>query len=212
MHNIFSDLWQFSQFRPEINLSTHQYLLAGETPVAIHSGTYAAAQANLPEIERLLDGRALKYIFVSHIGADECGGLSLLTARWPDAQVICSDHTCRQLPGFGIKASYRRTLPGERITDGDIDMTFVEYPADPHLLPGLLMYEAKRGIFFSSDLMLRAGDGAGQITHSTWKDEIQATNTRQVPNRSMVHQLRKDLRSLSPEFIAVGHGYCMKLD
>ena len=212
MRNIHADLWQFSQFRPEINLSTHQYLLAGETPIAIHTGTYAAAQANLPEIERLLGGRELKYIFVSHIGADECGGLSVLISRWPGAKVICSDHTARQLPGFGIKADYRITAPGERIVDGDLELVFVEYPADPHLLPGLLMCEEKRKIFFSSDLMLRAGDGEGHITHSTWKDEVQATNTRQVPNRSMVHQLRKDLLALSPDFVAVGHGYCMKLD
>lgn len=212
MNCIRKNLYQFSQYRREINISDHQYLLMCSRPMLIYTGTHAAAEAILPEIEKLLDGRELSCIFVSHTGADECGGLSVILERYPHAQVICSEHTARQLEGFGVPGEFCVTSPGMKYVGDDYELQFVEYPSDSHLLPGLLMYEAKSGVFFSSDLMMRAGDGAGKTTHSTWKDEVHATNVRQVPNMSMVHQLRKDLMKLSPDFVAVGHGYCMIMD
>lgn len=211
MNRIYDDLYQFSQYRVEINLSTHQYLLLAEKPMLVHAGTHAAAQADLPGIEKLLEGRELAYVFISHMGADECGGLSVILSRYPNAEVICSEHTARQITGFGICSGCRITAPGATLDAGDAFFRFIEYPSDAHLLPGLLLYEEKRGIFFSSDLMMRAGDGAGVVTNSVWKEEVHATNVRQVPNRIMVHQLRKDLSRIDPNFIAVGHGYCMKL-
>ena len=61
-------------------------------------------------------------------------------------------------------------------------------------------------------IVITDSDGAGKVTTSSWKDEVNATNTRQVPNRTMVHDLKRDLMGITPKFIAVGHGFCMKLD
>ena len=209
MNKIYENLYQFSYFRKEINLSNHQYLLLNSTPTLIYTGTNIVAKAILPEVEQLLAGKALSYIFISHLGADECGGLTVFLEKYPEAQVICSEHTMRQLIGFGIKARFVTPKSGITLSGDDFEFKFIDYPAEAHLLPGLLMYEEKSGIFFSSDLMMRAGDGAGQVTHSYWSEEVQATNMRQVPNHIMLRQLHKDLNSIQPRFIAVGHGYCM---
>lgn len=212
MHLIYEDLYQFSQYREDINLSTHQYLLMKSKPMLIHTGSYEAAKANLPDIEKLLDGRDLTAVFVSHMGGDECGGLGVILERWPHTQVICSEHTARNLNSFGFNAELCISSPRMNYYGKDYDMKFIDYPADAHLLNGLLMFEMNSGIFFSSDLMMRAGDGAGKVTTSSWRDEVNATNTRQVPNRTLVHNLKRDLMGITPNFIAVGHGYCMKLD
>ena len=212
MNPIYNDLYQFSQFREDINLSTHQYLFLKSKPMLIHAGSYDAAMANVPQIEALLNGKELDSIFVSHIGADECGGLSVILNRWPAAKVICSEHTARNLKGFGIKAEIVASSPRMNYYCKEYDMKFIDYPSDAHLLNGLLMFDMNSGIFFSSDLMMRAGDGAGKVTMSSWKDEVNATNTRQVPNRTLVHNLKRDLMGIKPSFIAVGHGFCMKLD
>jgi len=212
MSMIYDNLYQFSYFRKEINLSNHQYLLLNSHPTLIYTGTYIVAKANLAEIEQLLNGRALESIIISHLGADECGGLTVILERYPNAQVICSEHTMRQLMGFGISANFFTPKPGMTISGDDYEFHFIDYPAEAHLLPGLLIYEAKSGIFFSSDLMMRAGDGAGQVTHSYWSEEIQATNKRQIPNHILLRQLHKDLSSIQPRFIAVGHGFCMNVE
>lgn len=211
MHLIYDDLYQFSQFREDINLSTHQYLFMKSRPMLIHAGTYDAAKANIPEIEKVLDGRALDSVFVSHMGGDECGGLSVILEKWPGAKVICSEHTARNLQGFGIKGEIAVSSPKLNYYCKEYDMKFIDYPADAHLLNGLLMFDMNSGIFFSSDLMMRAGNGVGKVTMSSWKDEVNATNTRQVPNRVLVHNLKRDLMGITPKFIAVGHGYCMNL-
>ena len=211
MHLIYNDLYQFSQFREDINLSTHQYLYLKSRTMLIHTGTYDAAKANVPEIEKLLDGRALDSVFVSHMGGDECGGLSVILEKWPEAKVICSEHTARNLRGFGIRAEIVESSSKLNYYCKEYDMKFIDYPADAHLLNGLLMYDMNNRIFFSSDLMMRAGNGAGKVTMSGWKDEVNATNTRQVPNRVLVHNLKRDLMGITPKFIAVGHGYCMNL-
>ena len=211
MNLIYKDLYQFSQFREDINLSTHQYLYLTSKPMLIHTGSYDAAKANVPEIEKLLNGAALDSVFVSHIGADECGGLSVILEKWPEAKVICSEHTARNLRGFGVKAELMISSPRMNYYCKEFDMKFIDYPSDAHLLNGLLMFDMNSGIFFSSDLMMRAGNGEGKVTVSSWKDEVNATNTRQVPNRVLVHNLKRDLMGISPKFIAVGHGYCMNL-
>lgn len=209
---IYENLHQFSYYRKEINLSNHQYLLLNSKPMLVYTGTHIVAKANLAEIEHLLDGRDLEYIFISHLGADECGGLTVILERYPNAEVICSEHTMRQLIGFGVKANLHAIKPGTVISGTDHEFHFIEYPAEAHLLSGLLMYEKRSGIFFSSDLMMRAGDGAGQVTRSYWSEEVQATNMRQVPNRLMLRQLHKDLNGIKPRFIAVGHGFCMNVE
>ena len=212
MSMIYDNLYQFSYFRKEINLSNHQYLLLNSSPTLVYTGTHIVAKANLAEIEELLAGRELCRIFISHLGADECGGLTVILERYPHAQVICSEHTRRQLIGFGVVANFYSPKPGEIISGDDYDYKFIDYPAEAHLLNGLLMYDAISGIFFSSDLMMRAGDGAGQITHSYWSEEVHATNMRQIPNRISLRQLHKDLSEIQPRFIAVGHGFCMNVE
>ena len=60
---IFGKLYQFSQYIPRMDFTIHQYLLA--------TGTVQQAERSLPEIEEILGGRPLDYIFVSHMESDE---------------------------------------------------------------------------------------------------------------------------------------------
>ena len=211
MQKLYDDLYQHTMYREDVNISDHLYLLQCSRPTLIHTGFHETARAILPELDALLNGQPLSYIFVSHLGADECGGLSVMAEKYPHAQVICSDHTARELRGFGVKLSLLIATPGERIAGDDFSFRVIEYPSEAHLQSGLLLYEENRGIFFSSDLMMRSGDGAGAVQTSDWKDEIRATGLRQVPNRYLLRTLRRDLGLIDPRFVAVGHGFCLKL-
>lgn len=211
MFKIYDDLYQHSQYREEVNVSDHQYLLDCSQPTLIHAGSHDSALDMLPKLEKLLGRRELSYIFISHLGADECGGLDLILERYPTARIICSSHTARELRGFGVTATIMIARPGERLSGDDFEFHIIEYPAEAHLLSGILIYEEKRALFFSSDLMMRAGDGAGEVLSSDWRDEIRATGLRQVPNNQLLRALRHDLNQIDPRFVAVGHGYCLKL-
>lgn len=212
MKPIYETLYQFSQYRADINYSYHQYLLVTSRPALIHTGSCEAAKANLPEIEQILSGKDLCYVIASHFGADECGGLSVILARYPNAEVLCSEDTARQLPGFGIRANIRVVDGEKRVTGDDYDFQFVDYPSENHLRSGILACEMTRGIFFSSDLMIRAGKDNGEVETSGWKEEVSAVCSRNVPNHAALRLLKKHLSALNPKFVAVGHGYCLKLN
>ena len=155
---ISQDLYQFSNYLQQINLTFHQYLLLGDEPLLVHTGNVIQAEALLPQLKAALDGRDLKYIFISHFEADECGGLPVILEHFPKAKTICSEVTARQLNGFGIKAEIIAKKAGETLSTDNYELEFISYPSEMHLWDGLLIMENRHGIFFSSDLMFAMGE------------------------------------------------------
>ena len=159
------DLHLFTDYMQPVNLSFNQYLLLTEEPVLFHTGSAQQAAALLPRLEAALAGRPLRHIFVSHFESDECGGLAALLDRYPDASVICPEVTARQLMGFGYQCSLDAKKPGEHIVTDSFDLEFIGYPSEMHLWEGLLAYEHRRKIFFSSELMMRWGEPGSDLVH-----------------------------------------------
>jgi flavorubredoxin len=211
MPTIYDDLYQFTDYIEPINLSFNQYLLLTEEPVLIHTGTAKQAEAMVPQLRHLLGRRPLKYVFVSHFEADECGGLSILVREFPQEATVCSQTTARQLAGFNITSAAMVKKPGDILAGGGYEFQFVGYPSELHLQDGLLFVEANRGIFFSSDLMFRLGDAHGEVIQSDWRTEVESCGADRVPDAQRRENLIDNLMTLSPKFIAAGHGPCVKL-
>jgi flavorubredoxin len=208
---IYENLHQFSSYVPPIDLTFHQYLLIGEEPLLIHTGSIEQAEALIPQIKEILGERALKYIFISHFESDECGGLSLILKHFPEAKPICSEVTARQLTGFGLAKDILIKKPGEKLIMGGYELEFINYPSEMHLWEGLLFMENKHGIFFSSDLVFRLGKASGEVIEGNWQGEIDSITPMQVPDPEQRAKLQKALAQFSPKFIATGHGPCVRL-
>lgn len=211
MQPINQDLYQFSTYIKPIDLSFHQYLLLTDEPILFHTGNVQQATALVPQLKEVLGDRPLKYIFVSHFESDECGGLSIILENFPEAKTICSEITARQLGGFGYTTELIIKKPGEKLSSNSYDLKFITYPSEMHLWDGLLVIENKRNIFFSSDLMVGPGEAIGTTIDSDWNTEINSISHQQLPDPEKLNQLKKDLSMLSPEFVATGHGPCIKL-
>ncbi|MDO4571772.1 MAG: hypothetical protein Q4C13_00265 [Clostridia bacterium] len=211
MQNIHENLYQFTAYIPEMDFNIHQYLLAAEPAIAFAAGTQGAAEKNLPAILSVLRGRPLKYIFVSHMESDECGGLSALLRAYPEACVLCSPLCARELPGFGFGGRIRPCRGGDILEDGGLRLRFFDYPSEVHLQDGLLCFEEGSGVFYSADLMRQMGDGAGRLRDGGWQTEVANIGLASVPSKSRLQRLQKTLLEVSPRFIAVGHGFCVAL-
>lgn len=205
------DLHQFSTHIPQINLSFHQYLLLADEPILIHTGNVEQAEVMLPQLKALLNGKELKYIFISHFESDECGALTLILKHFPKAMPICSQTTAQQLIGFGLVNAVIIKGPGQKLNTDEYELEFFSYPSEMHLWAGLLAIENKRGIFFSSDLMMDFGEEMGTIKNSNWKTEVNNIHPEQVPDPKGRVQLQQTLLKLNPNFVATGHGPCIKL-
>lgn len=212
MKQIYTDLYQFTEFIQPIKLSMHQYLIFTDEPILVQTGAVSQAQQTLPEIRKLLGDRPLKYILISHFESDECGGLSLVLKEYPNATAVCSDVTARQLRGFGITENFEIKKPGDSFTGSDFDFKIIGYPSEMHMWEGILFMEKKRGIFFSSDLMFGMGETHGQVVENSWEAAVNASGAESIPNPDVRGKLISELKGLSPLFVASGHGPCIRIE
>ena len=209
MIKIYDDLYQFTEELSFMNFTIHQYLLLTEEPVLIYTGTFKQAQYILPKIKELLNGKELKYILVPHIESDECGGLPIFLKEYPNVITICSEIGARELPGFGYEGKLMAKKQGDVVEGKDFSIRCINYPSEVHLQNGLVFFEEKRKIFFSSDLMLSFGDATGKIKDNSWKAEVDNINSQSIPNEEKLNVLKSALNDIKPDFVAVMHGFCI---
>lgn len=210
MNKITENLYQFSIYIPPVDFTIHQYLLASDPAILFAVGTVQQAESILPDIKKILGDKPLKYVFVSHMESDEAGGVFELLKAYPDLTVVCGNLAARELPGYGYTGKIKAVSAGETMTDRSLDLQFVNYPAEVHGQNGVLCLEKNSGIFYSADLFLRFGNGVGKTIDSAWKDEVMAIDAARVPEADQRKKLQDSLLEISPEFVAVGHGFCMK--
>ncbi|MBR1734888.1 MAG: MBL fold metallo-hydrolase [Alphaproteobacteria bacterium] len=209
---IFKNLYQFSTYIPQMDFTIHQYLSATEPAILFAAGTVQQAEKTLPEIQKILGDRPLKYIFVSHFESDEVAGIEIFQKAYPDVTIICGHLAARELFGFGYKVNILPKKGGEILEDGELKLQFIDYPSEVHLQNGLVVSEINGGIFYSADLMLSFGNGIGKIKTSDWKKEVEAIPLERVPNENKLRELKDSLLKISPKFVAVGHGYCINCE
>ncbi|AYD39434.1 MBL fold metallo-hydrolase [Clostridium fermenticellae] len=209
MKKITDKLYQFSIYIPPMDFTIHQYLLDTDPAILFATGTAQQAQSTLSDIKKVLGDKLLKYIFISHVESDECGGISVLKKAYPDITVICGELAARELPGYGYTGKIQMKKGGETLTDGYLKLKFVDYPSEVHLQNGILCLEENSGIFYSADIALRFGNGVGKIIKGSWSDEVNAIDAERVPNEKACEKLKEDLEAISPNLIAVGHGFCI---
>lgn len=208
---IFDDLQMFNSYIDFIDLSFNQYLLLGSEPLLIHTGSKEQTEEILPKIVELLGKRHLSYIFISHFESDECGGLSILKEYYPNSKPICSQVTARQLMGFGIVTDIITKAPGDEMKTDDYSLKFIKYSSEMHLWEGLLAFEEKRSILFSSDLFINFGKITEPFVNSNLEDEINKISSDIIPNREALKAIQDDLRNLPIKYILPGHGPCLKV-
>lgn len=205
MKEVQKNLYQHCTYIPIIDLSFNQYLLLGEEPLLIHTGSHDQAVEMLSDIKKILGGQSLHYIFVSHFEGDECGGLAYMLEQFPEAKAVCSAITARQLSSFGITNKTLIKKPGETLITPDYELEFISYPSEMHLWEGLLAFDKQRGILFSSDLFLRFGSHSESLRVDL-KDEIQNITEQQIPDSAARVKLQETLQQLPIQTVATGHG------
>jgi flavorubredoxin len=209
--HILKDLYLFSSYQPQIDLTFNQYLLLGKEPLLIHSGDQTQAIALISRLNSLLHGIPPAYILISHFESDECGGLNVLLKAFPAIKPICSAVTARQLKGFGITGEAIVKSPGEYFETPDYKLFFINYPSEVHLWNGLLALETERKILFSSDLFIARGDLGDNPVITASQEEIQEISPVQIPSPVAREELLQTLSTLSIGLVAPGHGQCLKL-
>ena len=94
------------------------------------------------------------------------------------------------------------------IEDGDISLKTITYPCEVHLQDGIIAYEQNSGILYSSDLMQSPGDGRDTVEECGYLPRAESISPVRIPNEKGLEDTKRKLASISPRFVAVGHGFC----
>ncbi len=208
---ISKNVYQFSTYYEPVNFTFNQYLVSGDRPMLVQTGAVSITRELVPELRKLLQGAELSCVFISHFESDECGGLGLLLQHFPGARPVCSQTTARQLAGFGICDSSLPQAPAGTLETSDASYTFIGYDSEMHLWQGLVLFEKKRGVLFSSDLFMQFGKPGPDPITSSWRSQLDSLGKDSTlgPERAM--NLRRSLESLPVGMIAPGHGACIRV-
>ncbi len=208
---VFDRLYRFTALNGQMNLPVNQYLLAVEPSVMFATGSYDQATWILPQINEILGGKCLDYLFVSHFEADECGGIRLFLKRYPRLKILCSAFTATQIRGCGIRADIIVCEGDTTLKISQLELRFFKYPSEVHLQDGLLVAELTKGIFYSADLFPHRIRGMVKVIESDWTREVESIGTAHIPVTPRCDDLKQQLLGISPSFIATGHGPCISL-
>lgn len=206
MKEIFKNIYKFSTYIPPINLSFNQYLVDSDQPLLIHTGSIQQAEGIVKQIKEIIKDKPLAYIFISHFESDECGGLTTILKHYPEAKVIASEISVRQLQGFGLVDDILIQKANEVMKIGNNDYKFIAYPSEMHLWPGLLLLDTTNNILYSSDLFISFGDNANQMAEISIKEALDMITTLQIPDENLLNKLKSELNNEDIRFIATGHG------
>lgn len=69
-------------------LPVNSFLLSGPEPMLVDTGLAALGENYLATLQRLVDLRSLRWIWLSHMDADHTGNLQAVLAAAPDARIV----------------------------------------------------------------------------------------------------------------------------
>ncbi|QAA34404.1 MBL fold metallo-hydrolase [Clostridium manihotivorum] len=203
---VLENVYKFNHSIPNVAINFNQYLVLGKQTLLAHTGNVIIAKNLIPELKKLLGGKSLNYIFVSHFESDECGGINLITEAFPEAEVICSNTTEMQFKGFGFSTKTLVKKPEEVLEVEDLTLKFIKYPSEMHLWEGILAIDTSRNMLFSSDLFIHWDTIKEQEISSNIEAEINNVTLQQVPSPEALEEIKTTLSALDIKYIACGHG------
>lgn len=207
---VLEDLYRIDTFDNNVGIPFNQYLIVDEKPTLIHTGSAPIFQDVLDAMNSVFPAKELAYVFISHFEADECGALTKFQQVAKDLVPVGSAITVRQLRGFGLAANGMAKLPGETLDLGKRRLQFIAYSSEMHLWEGLIAYEEKDKILFTSDLFIRRGQ-AGEPVVDGKSTEFADIHPMSMPSPEAREAILQAIRKLDVDFMALGHGPVVKI-
>lgn len=146
-------------------IAYNSYVLLDEKTVLFDTVDRAISGQFIENVEAVLGGRNLDYIFVNHMEPDHCATLGEMVRRYPDVKVVCNAKTVpiiNQFYEFGVDDRAIIVKEGETFSTGKHNFSFYMAPM-VHWPEVMVTYDATDKILFSADAFGTFGAMNGNI-------------------------------------------------
>jgi flavorubredoxin len=188
-------------------ITMNQFLIQGEHPALIHTGTYPLYEDVRRAVAEVLDPARLEYIIVPHFESDECGGMARFVTEAPNATLVCSDTGAMiNLGHWDYHGPVQGVRDGDVIDLGGRRLRFLETP-HVHHWDSMMVVEETTASLFPADLFIQPGHQLPVVRENLGKEMCELY--RQVgifaarePVLGAVNRIEK----LAPHWIHPMHG------
>jgi len=210
---IAPDVFQITEFRPDINMQFSHFLVRDDQPLLFHAGYKRMYPQIRDAVATLIEPARLRWISFSHFESDECGAVNEWLAEAPQAEVACSlIGAYVNLQDFAIRPP-RPMMPDDVIDSGKYRFRYVTTKHVPHGWDSGVLFEETQRTLFSSDLFHQNGE-LEPFTSDTVVDRVRETLRAiqqgpfagYVPYNSDTDKVLHALAELQPATIATQHG------
>lgn len=200
-------------------MSYNSYFVDGDETLVLDTVDKAVSCVFFENIEKLLGGRTLDYLIVSHMEPDHSASLGLLTEKYPNVKIVCSakakaliEQFCKEVNPDNIKT----VAEGEELKIGSHTYSFVMAPM-VHWPEVMLSYDKTAKILYTADAFGTFGALSGNI----FDDEVGFIDNKVPEARRyytnivgkygvQVKALLKKAENLDIKMMCPLHGYIFK--
>jgi flavorubredoxin len=207
------DIFQITEFVPEINLQFNHFLVRDDEPLLFHTGYKRMFPLIQGAVATLIDPSRLRWISFSHFESDECGALNEWLTVAPQAEVAAGFiGVAVNLADFAIRPP-RAVLADEAIETGKYRFRFIPTAQIPHGWDAGVLFEETQRTLFCSDLMHQWGDcepftSVNPIDRA--RDALRLAQSgpfaNYVPFNDRTERVLHELADLQPRTLAAMHG------
>lgn len=195
---------------------TNAMVLTDGEPVLVDTGSPTARRDYWAQVETLLDPTDVRWIFLSHDGAEHVGPLRDLLRRCPEAEVVAGERLVHRLTRDDVLPAVRcrRVEDGDAVDAGGRALLAVRPPAhDAPTTCGL--FDGATGVYWAADCFGTAVpsdiDDVADLDDDVWVEGFTAHHLQLSPWISEVDPIRwrqavGRIASLGATTIASAHG------
>lgn len=213
INEIAPDIFRISTYLPEAELQFNQFLVRDEDPVLVHTGLGGMFPEVRDAVASLVDPTTIRWLFVSHFEADECGALNRWLGHATRAQPMASHVAAKVSLDDYADVPTHVLEHNDVIETGNHRFRFLRTPHLPHGWDAGMLFEENERTLLCSDLFQHHGN-PDPITEDDIVDRARSTlikyqtnaMTDLMPFTSHTRQLLHDLAVLKPKTLATMHG------
>ncbi len=204
---IADDIFRFSTYVPDADMSFNQILINADEPLLFHTGMRALFPLVADAVSQVLPLTSLRWISFGHVEADECGAMNQWLEAAPAAQVAFGGIGCMVSINDLVDRPPRPLDDGEIIDLGDKRVRYLATPHVPHGWEAGVLFEETTSTLLCGDLFTQTGDGPAMCNDSPMEPTIAAEDMFRYSTLTPSSAPTVDrLADLSPTTLALMHG------